>query len=132
MKRTTLLLLFVTTVSFANAQEIYRTYESGKAVFSDEFNKWICDNTVPCHLTFMLNNGVLSVNDPKGSRYVLGDEFQSQTLKTTAMVGWYAIDEDGKSCAVKLSFYKEVPVRIRIDVIYGHSSYFFNAVYGNR
>jgi len=125
---------FLLTVSFMTtcAQEVYHAYESGIATFSEEFKRWVYDTPQPSDLTFILDRGVITVNDRKGSAYILGKEFQNENKPDRGDLGWDAVDEDGTKCAVKLIFYREIPIRIQIACIYGSSCYYFNTHRVNR
>ena len=109
-----------------HAQEVYNTYEAGATTYSDEFNKWIYDKPIPVNLTFLLQHKVLIVSDEKRSTYVLGDTFQNDMQRDLGAFGWYAVDEDGTQCAVKIVIHRSNPVRVEIEVIYGHSGFYYN------
>ena len=132
MKKTAF--VFLLTISFFTtcAQEVYHAYESGEATFSEEFNRWVYSTSRPVNLTFILDRGVITINDRKGSAYILGKEFQNQSKPDRGELGWDAVDEDGTKCAVKLIFYREIPVRIEIACIYGNSCFYFNTHRANR
>jgi hypothetical protein len=68
---------------------------------------------------------VVTVNDRKRSRYVLGDQFENERKPDIGMLAWDAQDEDGTACIVKMLFYRFGPVRVEIVVLYGTSSYYF-------
>jgi hypothetical protein len=128
------LLSFVLTLAcyITHAQEVYHTYEAGAASYSDEFDKWIYDKPIPLNLTFLLQQKVLIVNDQKRSAYVLGESFQNEMKQDVGAFGWYAVDEDGKKCAVKIILYRTTPVRLQINVIYGHSSFYYNGTFEDK
>ena len=130
------LLFFLYTFSlaslFSQAKEVFHAYECGISTYSDAFDKWIYDTARPIHLTFRLQQRVLIVNDRKRSAYILGERFQSDWTEDVGALGWYAEDEDGKKYAVKLIFHRTGNIRVQIDVIYGHSCFYYNATRENR
>jgi len=79
MKQFFFFLSFSLTCIIGRAQEVYHTYEAGAATYSDAFDKWIYDKSIPVNLTFLLQQKVLIVSDQKRSSYVLGESFQSDT-----------------------------------------------------
>jgi hypothetical protein len=129
-----LLLSFVLALAcfITYAQEVYHTYQAGAATYSDEFNKWIYDKPIPVNLTFLLQQKVLLVSDQKRSAYILGESFQNEMKQDVGAFGWFAVDEDGKKCAVKILLYRTNPVRVQITVIYGHSGFYYNGSLENK
>jgi hypothetical protein len=129
-----LLLSFVLTLAgiITYAQEVYHTYEAGAATYSDEFDKWIYDKPIPVNLTFLLQQKILIVSDQKQSTYVLGESFQNEMKQDEGAFGWYAVDEDGTKCAVKIVIHRTNPVRVQINVIYGHSGFYYNGTLENK
>ena len=129
-----LLLTFVLTFASFNshAQEVYHTYEAGAATYSDEFDKWIYDKPIPVNLTFLLQQKVLIVSDQKQSTYVLGESFQNEMKQDVGAFGWYAVDEDGTKCVVKIVIYRTNPLRVQINVIYGHSCFYYMGILKNK
>ncbi len=101
---------------FTNAQEIYYTHEAGALTYSEAFDKWIYDKPIPVNLIFLLQHKVLIVSDEKRSTYVLGETFQNDMHQDLGAFGWYAVDEDGTKCAVKILIHRSNPVRVEIDV----------------
>jgi hypothetical protein len=130
------LLFFLFTFSLTNlishAQEIFHVYECGISTYSDAFDKWIYDTARPVHLTFQLQQRVLIVDDRKRSTYVLGESFQTDWTEDLGALGWYAVDEDGKKCAVKLIFHRTGNIRVQINVVYGHSGFYYNGTLENK
>jgi hypothetical protein len=119
-------------VFITHAQEVYHTYEAGAATYSDEFDKWIYDKPIPVNLIFLLQQKVIIVSDQKRSTYVLGESFQNDVKLDVGAFGWYAVDEDGTKCAVKIVIYRTVPVRVQINIIYGHSGFYYNGTLKNK
>ena len=80
----------------------------------------------------MLQRKILIVNDQKQSTYVLGKSFQNEMKQDIGAYGWYAKDEDGMNCAVKIVIYRTAPIRMQIIIIYGHSGFYYNASFENK
>jgi hypothetical protein len=129
-----LLISFVLTLAgfIIRAQEVYHTFEAGATTYSAEFDKWIYDKPIPVHLTFLLQQKILIVNDQKRSTYVLGESFQNEMKEDVGAFGWYAVDEDGTKCAVKIVIYRTQPVRMQISVIYDNSGFYYNGTLENK
>jgi hypothetical protein len=120
---------FLTLAGFVTyAQELYHTYEAGAITYSDEFDKWIYDKPISVNLTFLLQKKVLIVSDQKESTYVLGESFQNEMKDDVGVFGWYAVDEEGTKCVVKIVIYRTNPARIKINVIYSHSGFYYNGI----
>jgi len=132
MKKISLSLFFILFVLISSAQEVYHAYEAGIATFSKKFDRWIYDSPRSADLTFIFQQRVLIVNDRKHSTYVLGEQFQDEKGVDTGILGWYAVDEDGKDCAVKFVFYRSGPVRMQIACIYGDSCFYYNVTRVNK
>jgi hypothetical protein len=132
MKKLVITFILIFSIFVTNAQEIYHTYEAGAMTYSDEFDKWIYDKPIPLNITFLLQQKILIVSDQKQSTYILGEFFQNELKQDVGAFGWYAIDEDGTKCAVKIVIHRTNPVRIQINVIYGHSGFFYNGTPENK
>jgi hypothetical protein len=127
MKKFILLLLLLIIRLTGISQQIFHVYECGMATYSDAFNKWIYAAPKPVVLTFLLQHKVMLVSDLTHSTYVLGELFQNVMKEDMTAFGWYAVDEEGRKCAVKIVVHRDGPLSVQIHVIYGHSCYYYNA-----
>jgi hypothetical protein len=125
MKKITLSLTLFLLCKTQWAQEVYHAYQAGVATYSQEFQKWIFEKPNHTDLTFVFQQGVMSVTDNKRSTYVLGEKIESERKANVGMLSWDAMDEEGTACIVKVLFYRFGPVRVEIVVMYGTSSYYF-------
>jgi hypothetical protein len=127
MKKLICALLLTATGMKSQAQEVYHAYQSGTGVYIHFLRRWIYYDPHPTDLTFILQQNVLIVNDKKASTYILGDECTNISKEKAGALGWYAVDQDGKSCVVVLFFYREGPVSVQINCIYGEDCFYYNA-----